>query len=266
MRGITRDTVVELFDRKVIYIYAVVTVVALLILMLMRLAETKLGGEFNIATEDMGQLSALLGEPLVHMLAGFMSFLVFLTVMATAGLAPNMFLKGRADYYLSKPISRSAVFVNKLLSIWLVYGAVVVVCGILAVLVTYLVHGFFAWGMLYILILKLVVLFIWLSITVSIGLITGSTTISIMSAFIFYVVDWLLEYREFVADLSKSKVVEFITSTLYYILPKTGEISDMTTRLALDRRIESWMPLWSSLLFSVVLIYAAIFIFRRKDY
>ena len=103
MRGITRDTVVELFDRKVIYIYAVVTVVALLILMLMRLAETKLGGEFNIATEDMGQLSALLGEPLVHMLAGFMSFLVFLTVIATARLAPHMFLKGRADDYRSKP-------------------------------------------------------------------------------------------------------------------------------------------------------------------
>ncbi|MDH4158075.1 MAG: hypothetical protein OEW00_12455 [candidate division Zixibacteria bacterium] len=266
MRGITRDTVVELFDRKVIYIYAVVTVLTLLILILMRMVETRLGGEFDIATDDIGQLTAMLGEPLIHMLAGFMSFLVFLTVLATAGLAPNMLMKGRADYYLSKPISRSAVFVDKLLSIWLVYGGIVVVCGIVAVLMTYLVHGFFAWSVLYIFILKVVILFIWLSITVSVGVITGSATISIMAAFIVYVLEWLLEYREFVAGLSNSRVVEFIINALYYVLPKAGEISDLTTRLALDRRIDTWMPLWSSLLFSAALIYVAIFIFRRKDY
>lgn len=263
MKGLIRDSLLELFDRKVIYLFAVVTMITVVVIFLFRSAEVHIQTQMGFGAE---KLEDVLGNQFLHGLSMFMSFLLFLAVMATAGLIPNMLVKGRADFYLSKPMSRNSLYLRKLGSMWLVYGGIILVCGIIGTLAIGLFHDYFSLGMLYIIIFKLVIFFIWLSIIAFVGIISGSTTVSIMGAFIVYIIQWLLGSRELIAAFIDSKPVTYVTDIIYYIWPKAEEISDLTLRLAQGREVFSWMPLWSTLLFTVVLIYLTICIFKYKEY
>jgi ABC-type transport system involved in multi-copper enzyme maturation permease subunit len=128
MKGITRDCVVEMFDRKTVYLFAAVTFIAVVLALL----SPKMEMEFYATGDiDMGSMGDFLTNPVTKVLSTFLAFMVFLVVMASAGLVPNMLAKGRADFYLSKPISRTSLLLNKLFGIWLVYGGTIVLCGIL---------------------------------------------------------------------------------------------------------------------------------------
>jgi len=263
MKGMIRDSLLELFDRKIIYLFAVVTLITVVVVFLMRSIEVHIQTQSGFGADN---LEDFLGNQFLNGLSTFMSFLLFLAVMATAGLIPNMLVKGRADFYLSKPMSRSSVYMRKIGSMWLVYGGIILVCGIIGTLAIGLFHDYFSWGMLYIIIFKLVSFFVWLSIIAFVGIISGSTSVSIMGAFIVYIVQWLLDKRELIAAFIDSKPVTYVADILYYIWPKTEEVSDLTLRLAQGREVFNWMPLWSTLLFTLVLIYLTIFIFKRKEY
>jgi len=259
MKGMIRDSLLELFDRKIIYLFAVVTLITVVVVFLMRSIEVHIQTQSGFGADN---LEDFLGNQFLNGLSTFMSFLLFLAVMATAGLIPNMLVKGRADFYLSKPMSRSSVYMRKIGSMWLVYGGIILVCGIIGTLAIGLFHDYFSWGMLYIIIFKLVSFFVWLSIIAFVGIISGSTSVSIMGAFIVYIVQWLLDKRELIAAFIDSKPVTYVADILYYIWPKTEEVSDLTLRLAQGREVFNWMPLWSTLLFTLV----TIFIFKRKEY
>ena len=63
-----------------------------------------------------------------------------------------------------------------------------------------------------------------------------------------------------------SQAVTFSLNLVYYILPKNDELSDITMRLVEQKPILSWMPLWSSILFAVGLIYITTLLFKHRDY
>ena len=265
MRGITRDSVVEMFDRKLIYVFAVVTVLTVVIVLL----SGSIDGQFQMQTGggmDVDDISEVLGDPVVRIFEVFVSFLVFLAVLGTAGVIPTMLEKGRADYYLSKPISRAALFLNKFMGVLIVYGLVIVLCGAIVYISLCLVHGIFNIHIVYLFIFSLLSFIIWYSITAFAGVVFNSGAIAIMSAFIIWILQLILGGRELVKGLVDSKPVHYIVDTFYYIIPKTSEISDMSVRMAISREIYDWMPLYSSLLFALALIYVTIHIFKRKNY
>lgn len=263
MRGITRDGVVEMFDRKTVYLFAAVTLIAMVIALLAPKADMEFRVTGNV---DMGSLGDFLRNPVTKALSVFLSFMVFLAVLATAGLVPNMLVRGRADFFLSKPLSRTALLLHKMLGIWLVYGATIVLGGIVVYVALFLVHGFFDWMVLYLFAFNLISFFIWLSITVTAGIVSGSNAISIMSAFLFWVGQAILRLHEQINNFLDIKPVEYVVDALYYIVPKTGEIGELTDALALGRPVESWMPLYSSLVFSVAFVTLAVVVFKRKSY
>lgn len=263
MRGLIRDTVVELFDRKVIYLFLVVTLIAVAIIGLLRSAEVRFEGQLGM---DADSVTEMFSDQLLGGQNQFMSILVFLAVMAGAGLIPNMLVKGRADFYLSKPLSRSALLLRKITSIWIVYGGVVCLCGFIGALAFLLIHGYFSWGVMWIFLFKMLSMLIWLSIVVFAGVLTGSTSVSIMSAFFVYVLQWILEWREVMTEFLDSAAVTFSLNLVYYILPKSDELSDITMRLVQGQAVHSWMPLWSSALFAFGLIYVTVIVFNHRDY
>ncbi len=265
MRGIARDTGVEMLDRKTIYIFLVVTVITMLIIMGSGSIEFNLGVQTG-GEVDVDQVNEMFGNPLMRMYSSFLTFLVLLGVMATAGLIPGMLVKGRADYYLSKPISRSSLLFYKACSMWLVYSAVIVICGVVCYLTLWAVHGTYDAGFMTLTIMNLVSFFIWLSVTVFAGIAFGSTGMVIMTAFVIFILQWLLGFYEQIASFIGSGAVESIIKVFYYVIPKTGEISDLSLKLALGGRIDSWMPLYSSLAFALVLFFAASWLFNRKNY
>jgi len=265
MRGITRDSVVEMFDRKLIYVFAVVTVLTVLIVLM----SGSLDGQIRMQTGggmDVDDINEVLGDPVVRIFEFFVSFLVFLAVMGTAGVIPTMLEKGRADYYLSKPISRTVLFLNKFVGVLIVYGLTIILCGVIVYLSLCLVHGIFNIHIVYLFIFSLLSFIIWYSITAFAGVVFNSSAIAIMSAFIIWILQKVLGTREWIKALVDSQPVHYIVDTFYYIIPKTGEISDMSVRMATSREIRDWMPLYSSLLFALVLIYLTVYIFKRKNY
>lgn len=263
MYGMTRDCIREAAHRKLFFIYGIILLISVGIIVLAGSIEFQLGGEESFGTDD---ISDMLGYPVVSGLNFFLWMLVFLSVMATAGLVPNMLSRGRAEFFLSKPVSRSQLLISKVWGIWVTYGGLVAICGLVGILVIYLTHGFFTTDLLWLIGGHMVIFGIWLSITVAVGIYSGSTSISFMAVFLIWVAQWVLSFREWIQQIVSSKALDQLIDVLYYIVPKTGEIENIVKRMALGAGVESLTPLYSSLLFAAVMYGVAIWLFGRKDY
>ena len=111
-----------------------------------------------------------------------------------------------------------------------------------------------------------------------------SSVIAILSnIFLIFVVCPILSAREqIIFQIVKSDAVQFVLNFLYYVLPKPGEIKDLTVSLFTSANIPfgktmliensmgdftgSWMSLITSLLFCLVLMSYSFYYFSKKDY
>jgi ABC-type transport system involved in multi-copper enzyme maturation permease subunit len=265
MKGITRDTVVEMFDRKMIWLFLIITLLAVLI--------TIISGGVNLSIEEQSSQQGMAGLEqfksaiLAPVTIAYIGILSFLAILGTAGLFPRMLERGRAEFYLSKPISRTSLYFNKMFGIFAAYFALILVSSIIFYAVLTLVHGSFSLKLIVTaLVTEAIIFFIYLTITICAGIIFGSHAIAIMTAFIIWVIQAVLGGREVIKQVITSKFFTGSVDALYYIVPKSGDISDLGRNVALGQPIQSWMPLWSSLLFSLVVIFITIWIFNRKNY
>lgn len=262
MRGITRDTLAEMFDRKVIWLFIGLTVIAMLVIAASRSLSVNIqanGMDLNSAKDQVTEIA-------MGSLAAFVSLLIFIAVMASASAIPHMLERGRADYYLSKPVSRRTLFLSKLASVWAVYGGVIVVACIAVFGTVSIVHGFFDGRVFLLLAIAALEYLVWLSITFAAGILTGSTSMAIVSAFMIWIFQMILSGREGIKMFFNSPWASRIVDTLYYIMPKTGEMGEVGLNLATGQPIASWVSIWTSLLFGVVIVIGALIHFARKDY
>lgn len=270
MRGLTRDTITEMFDRKTFYLYIVVTILAIAFFLVMGSLNLPVGqgqgpgGPDQIAEQVQQAMTDMLGVAF----AKYISFLIFLTVLAVAALFPRMLERGRADFYLSRPLSRTSLYLNKFTGIFVTYGGVILISSTLVYLALAIVQGSFNFQFFGFLMLGAgVSLFIWLTIITCAGIVSRTQTMAIMSAFMIFFAQWVLLYfREDIGRLIKSKVVTGLLDTLYYILPKTSQVSDFFSVLGRGRSNLDWMPLYSSLIFAVALLLLTVLVFKRKNY
>jgi hypothetical protein len=54
--------------------------------------------------------------------------------------------------------------------------------------------------------------------------------------------------------------------TLYYSLPKVYDLGKMTLDAIQSRTFEGFMPIWTSALFGVLVMAAALRVFSRRDF
>jgi Cu-processing system permease protein len=262
MRGMTRDTLVELLDRKVIYLFAAVLLFVLLAIFLTRNAEMSIHQQ--MPGGDPMEMEA--PNPAFRVVQIYMSFLLFLAVMGSAAHIPTMLERGRAEYYLAKPLARGTLLMGKFLGIFTVYGALVVVSGLICYVATAVYHGTFDIGVLPLFLGYVASLFVWLSATTFAAVFSGSTAMTIMTAFMLWAVQLILVLHDKIAAFASSPALGYVLKTLYYIVPKNSEIEQVSVLLAIGQPVPSWIPVWSSLLFAGVVLYAAIFVFKNKDY
>ncbi len=261
MRGLVRDVLDDMIHRRILYVFGAITLFAVLITIGTSFMECR----FDINTVGMSDLSATLRNPILTGCDMYMSVLVFLVVMATAGSIPSMFVKGRADYYLSKPISRTRLLFARSFGIWLIYGIVITASLLTCYFAACISFGFFDFRIIYVVIINLLLFFIWLSVTILAGIVTGSTALSVMAAFIVWVVQKFLSWHDVIGRIIDSKVLKTIIDLMYYVFPKPGDVSDMTGQI-IAGRVDSWMPLYSSLLFAIAMFTLALYLFGKKDY
>lgn len=265
MRGLTRDCIVELRDRKSIWLYAIVTVIMVIVIIISGQVRISGGLDGSLRVEAEG-LSEAFGDFLMKAFGAFVSFLVILTVLLTAGTFPVMLVPGRAEFYLSKPISRTWLYINKMAGVLATYGALIVICGLIGYATMRIVFSYSADGIVYIFALNLVSLFIWLTITSFAGIVFGTTTMAIVIAGMVWALQLVLQWREFFKQLISSNVLDALVDILYFIVPNTGDLSDLTLDLATGVRITDWAPLYTSVGFAVVLLLITVVVFSRKNY
>jgi ABC-type transport system involved in multi-copper enzyme maturation permease subunit len=192
---------------------------------------------------------------------------LFISIFATANFIPTMLEKGSIDLLLSKPVSRSQVIWGKFVG-----GTLMVLINI-----AYFIIGFWAligikfgvWDASFLLSILLITFtfMVLYSLVILIGILTRSSALSIMVSYlVILILSPLLAARDRISFLIDNPVAEAFTDGLYYIVPKTSELGSITNNLVLQKSIESYQPLISSLLFMILTLALTIIIFSKKDY
>jgi len=57
-----------------------------------------------------------------------------------------------------------------------------------------------------------------------------------------------------------------VMRVLYYALPKVFDVGRIARELVLGNPVTSWMPVWSSALFGVVILSTGLYLFARRNY
>lgn len=262
MRGITRDCLQEMLSRKLLVLYGIVTLLVVLAIIYSGTVDFQFFGE-NVET---GAFSETLKQPMVAFISGFLTFLVFITVIGTAGLTPDMLVKGRAEYFLAQPLSRTELLLNKFIGIWIVYGSVIALCGLVAYGTLAVVHGSLGIGIVYLFASQLISFLVWLSISFAVGVLSGSQALSIVMVFVVWFARKMEPILNMLGEVLSSDLLARVTDAIYFVLPENSALIDIGLRLSSGRPISSWVPLFTALGFSVVRIFIAMRVVKRKDF
>jgi ABC-type transport system involved in multi-copper enzyme maturation permease subunit len=265
MNGIFADTLVELKDRKIVYLFAFVTVLAMLVIFI---GDT-VSGEFDSqmgGLEAQGITEGLVSTAVVQGFSVFMTILVFLAAMATAGLIPAMVEKGRSEFYLARPISRTRLLLSRVLSIWLVYGLLNIACGLVAVVFSAFLLGSSDIGMIWLFGIYWLNFFIWFAAICLGGILFRSASGAIMMAFLIWLLREVPGLLRGINQLVDRRWLEWTADTISYLVPDSSGMGDIAVALTMGQSVTNWMPLWHSSLVAVVMLLLAVWVFKRRDY
>lgn len=211
-----------------------------------------------------------LGE-LVHNMEGAIAAALFsagilLALFATSALIPSMLQKGTIDLLIAKPISRGAILLSRYLGATAIVAFNIFYLVIGTWLVLSMKTGIWNPGFLLSGLMIVVMYMVLYSLMTLLGVLSGSSAFSLMVTFIVIVTSPLLIARDTIYAVLPDKVYGYIVDGLYYILPKVGEMGDITQKLVRGAAVTNWFPLWSSLIFGAAMILITYIIFKRKNF
>ncbi len=229
----------------------------------------------DVAGQGMGGLTAEMFVRYVQLGAAFFLFplAMLMSVFATASLVPRMLEKGAIDLVLSKPITRPALFLSRyaggLLTVLL--NLLYFTCGlavILALKTGVWNGGFVLSGLLMSLFFACLFAFM-----VLVGVLSRSTTVSIMITAVLFVTSLLVRLPHANRDwplLITSGAARFLAQalveTLYHALPQSYDFVQSTVALTRHEGSVAWGSVLGSSGAGVLALGAAIAYFSRKDY
>ena len=190
---------------------------------------------------------------------------ILLALFATAPLIVSLLERGHIDLLLSKPMSRSTLFLGHVTGVWIA----------VAVLALYLLGGVWLimsiktgiWNSSFLLSIGLVVLMfgVMYSTVALMGVWTESTALAL-------IVSYGLIFASIVLAASDAilEELDMVGSTaflaLYHIMPNFAEVTGIIASLSQAEPVESWYPLWSSMIFGAVAYALAAWWFSRRDF
>jgi ABC-type transport system involved in multi-copper enzyme maturation permease subunit len=189
-----------------------------------------------------------------------------LSVFASAGLVAAVFEPGRIELLLSKPVSRTHLLLGRYV------GNVLVVAANIIYLVagSWIIFGVktSVWGGGF-LVSSLCTIFIFsvlLAVLVLVGVLWDSSAVAIMVTFAIMIVTPILAQKATIERLLSSEWSRVVVRVLYYVLPKTSDVSVIIRHMILNQPVESWMPVWSTALFGVVVLGLGLCRFQRRSF
>lgn len=268
--NISNFTIREALSRKIIVTFFAISTFVLIIFALLfsfvafedfsGMVKTNGNDSLNIASEIVNRLKPFVVAPLFG--GG-----LFLSIFSASSFIPNMLEKGSADLIISKPISRTQIILGKFLG-----GVLIVLINIAyLILILWILIGvkFSIWdiSLLYSIITITFTFASLYALIILVGILTQSSILAMMLSYIiFFVLSPILSARDTISAFINNKVVEWIMDILYYIIPKTSELGSLTTEMAMGFGIDEYQPIFSTLIFTVLVLYTSIIIFSKKDY
>lgn len=265
MRGQCYDVWREFLARRLLWLFAVV--IGLSLLLVWGSSGTLIERQQELeGISDIRSLDLSVGFALLRGLNFYAGLLVFLSVMAAAGSIPRMLQRGRAEFYLARPVSRTTLLGTRFAALVLVYGAVVLTGTLLMVALLTLRFGFYGSSLVWIPLGNLLALVVWLGIVCLLGIVSGSGTMAVVGAFLVWLAQFLLRFGHLAKSVLAESTIGRIVEILYLIFPKTSELADITVKLAAGQMVPSWLPVWSTALVGLAALWLAMAVFRRRSY
>lgn len=209
-------------------------------------------------------------QVVVHGQAAFAAMLyglgIFLAVFATGSLVPNLVKRGTVDLYLTRPIGRTHVLLGRFAGgVTLVVANLLYLCGGVFTIIS-LKTG--VWNPRFLLAgaVILLVFLSFLGLMFLIGVLSGSTPLSIMVPYGMYVISLPLVAHERIAAAVDSRWAAALVHGLYWALPKTAELGRDMTRLVVGEGSVGLTAALTTAAFGIACLSIALVVFHRKNY
>ncbi len=268
--ALIRDTFREAFARRIFWGFFGCCSALLLFLMFIMRIDVVQGAIATVTIFGRNTQSTDV-EALVQQTQSVIAMILYfagmaLSVFASAGLVAAVFEPGRIELLLSKPVSRTHLLLGRYA------GNVLVVAANIIYLVagSWIIFGVktSVWGAGF-LVSSLCTIFIFsvlLAVLVLVGVLWDSSAVAIMVTFAIMIITPILAQKATIERLLSSEWSRNVVRVLYYVLPKTSDVSVIIRHLILNQPVESWMPVWSTALFGAVVLGLGLWRFQRRSF
>jgi len=269
--ALIRDTFREAFARKIFWgLFALSTLMILFFLFLLKIdivegamATVSLFGRATNRSTDLDRL--------VRGVYGFIAtFLytwgMFLSVFASAGLIPSVLEPGRIELLLSKPVSRTHILLGRFAGNVLVISSNVTYLALGVWTILGIKTGIWSPAFLISIATTVFIFAVLLTVVVLIGVVFESDALATMVSVGLMIMSPILAQTSTMLRLLSSEWSRQIWRTLYYALPKVYDLGKMTLDAIQDRTFSGYMPIWTSGVFGLIMLGAALYIFSRRDF
>ena len=267
---ITLFTIREAMARKVFLFFAVISLLALLGLALV-FSVVGINTFVDIANQSgsKGVLREIVTSIQFMIINPLSGLCLLLAIFSSASFVPNMMEKGNIDLLLSKPISRDQLLLGKFFG-----GILVVFINVFFLVIgTWIIVSvkFSYWNLsfLYVSVTITFAFAVLYSIIVLLGVATKGSILGMMAAYFIFILLSPLLYAYFIEfrNVVESDVLRAFLDGLYYIVPKTSELTGViTVNLAAGRGVTEYQPVITSLIFLILIVSFSIYLFRKKDF
>jgi ABC-type transport system involved in multi-copper enzyme maturation permease subunit len=189
-----------------------------------------------------------------------------LAVFASAGLVSAVFEPGRIELLLSKPVSRTHLLLGRYAGNVLVVSANILYLVFGSWIIFGVKTGVWGAGFLLSSLCTIFIFSVLLAVIVLIGVLLDSSAVAIMVTFAIMIITPILAQKATLERLLSAEWSRDVLRVLYYVLPKIWEVRGITQNLILNKPVESWMPIWSTAIFGVVVLGIGIWRFQKRTY
>jgi ABC-type transport system involved in multi-copper enzyme maturation permease subunit len=269
--ALVRDTFREALTRKIFWVlFGLSTLMILFFLFVLRIdivagatATVSLFGQQSRGNPDANRMVR-------GVYGGIASFLytfgMFLAVFASAGLVPSVLEPGRIELLLSKPLSRTHLLLGRYLGNVLVVSlnSIYLVLGVWVILGAK--TGIWSPAFLIAIATTTFIFAVLLSVVVLIGVTLESAAAATMITLALMIISPILAQTSTMMRLLSSEWSRNVWRALYYTFPKVYELGKITLDAIQSGTFAGYTPIWTSALFGMVTLGAALWIFERRDF
>ncbi len=272
--AIIQDTLRECMAKKIILLFLLIGTIGifgLYLLLDLDILENGVVLSFIFDTNDaefmsLNQFNDVVKKVLSVLAVSLVNIVFFLSVFATADLIPSLMTKGRLDLYLARPVSRARLLIGKYLGALSVVALNIIYIIFGLWLVIGIKTGIWDFNFLYTSAGTLFMFAAFYPFIIITGLYFKNTPIILIVALMIYTLSQPLAFREFGIAFFNNKLFEYPVEALYWILPKSYELSFLVIRnLAEGSAVESWTPVTSTIISTLGIFMVGIFFFSRKN-